>query len=132
MSMIPAPSAAAASLALLLPALAGRIAVQAVRVPTPDVSLADLCVTLARDAGPETVLAAFRAEAARLPGLVELLDEPLVSVDLRGSEASCLVDPFLTRIMAPRFVKVFAWYDNETAYAARLRDLCLGLAGARP
>jgi len=101
-------------------------------VPTPDVSLADLCVTLARDASAPAVLAAFRAEAERLPGLVELLEEPLVSVDLRGCEASCLVDPFLTRIMAPRFVKVFGWYDNETAYAARLRDLCLGLAEVAP
>jgi len=132
MSMIPAPSEAAGCLGLLLPALAGRIAVQAVRVPTPDVSLVDLCVTLARDASAPGVLAAFRAEAERLPGLVELLEEPLVSVDLRGCEASCLVDPFLTRIMAPRFVKVFGWYDNETAYAARLRDLCLGLAEVAP
>ncbi|MDR3671744.1 MAG: type I glyceraldehyde-3-phosphate dehydrogenase [Holophaga sp.] len=130
LSMIPAPSDAAACLGRVLPALAGRLAVQAVRVPTPDVSLADLCVTLERDATQESVLAAFRAAAARLPGILELLDEPLVSVDLRGMEASCLLDPFLTRIMAPRFVKVFGWYDNETAYAARLKDLCVRLSGA--
>jgi glyceraldehyde 3-phosphate dehydrogenase len=130
LSMIPAPSSAAACLGRVLPALAGRLSVQAVRVPTPDVSLADLCVTLGRDATQDSVLAAFQAAARRLPGLLELLDEPLVSVDLRGSTASCLLDPFLTRIMAPRFVKVFGWYDNETAYAARLKDLCVSLTGA--
>jgi len=129
MSMIPAPSAAAACLGQVLPALAGRLEVQAIRVPTPDVSLVDLSVTLARDASAETVLAAFRAAAEDLPGLLELLDEPLVSVDLRGGRASCMLDPFLTRIMAPRFVKVFGWYDNEAAYAARLVELCLKLRG---
>jgi glyceraldehyde 3-phosphate dehydrogenase len=122
LSMIPAPSAAAACLARALPALAGRLEVQAMRVPTPDVSLADLSVTLARDASLEAIQGAFRA-AAR-PGLLEVLEEPLVSVDLRGETASCLFDPFLTRIMTPRFVKVFGWYDNEAAYAARLVDLC--------
>ena len=128
LSMIPAPSAAAACLSLALPQLAGRVEVQAVRVPTPDVCLADLSVTLARAASQDSLLAAFHGSAR--PGLLELLDEPLVSVDLRGSAASCLLDPFLTRIMTPRFVKVFGWYDNETAYAARLIDLCGRLAGA--
>ena len=130
LSMIPAPSAAAACLAKVLPRTAGRLAVQAVRVPTPDVSLVDLSVTLDRDATQEAVSQAFRACAGtEYRGLLEVLEDPLVSVDLRGSTASCLLDPFLTRIMAPRFVKVFGWYDNETAYAARLVDLCRNLGG---
>ena len=131
MSMIPAPSDAAGCVGRVLPALAGRLAVQAIRVPTPDVSLVDLCVTLGRDATQDALLAAFRAEAEARPGILELLSEPLVSVDLRGERASCLLDPFLTRIMAPRFVKVFGWYDNEAAYAARMLDLCLELSGGR-
>jgi glyceraldehyde 3-phosphate dehydrogenase len=132
MSMIPAPSGAAACLGQVLPALAGRLGVQAIRVPTPDVSLVDLCVTLDVDATLEAVLAAFHAAAGRMPGILEVLTEPLVSVDLRGATASCLLDPFLTRIMAPRFVKVFGWYDNEAAYAARLKDLCLALREVKP
>ncbi len=116
----------------MLPALAGSLEVQAIRVPTPDVSLVDLSVTLEREAALETVHEAFRAAAVGHPGMLEVLTEPLVSVDLRGERASCLLDPFLTRIMAPRFIKVFGWYDNEAAYAARLVDLCQSLAGARP
>jgi glyceraldehyde 3-phosphate dehydrogenase len=133
MSMIPAPSGAAACVTQALPALAGLLEVQAIRVPTPDVSLADLSVTLEREATEASVLQAFD-QAARGPlrGRLELLDEQLVSVDLRGSSASCLLDPFLTRIMSPRFVKVFGWYDNEVAYAARLKDFCIRLKGEQP
>ena len=130
MSMIPAPSEAAACLGRVLPAMAGRFAAQAVRVPTPDVSLLDLSVTLGRDATLEQVHAAFRQAALELPGLVAVLDEPLVSSDLRGGTASCVLDPFLTRLMAPRFIKLFAWHDNEVAYAARLLDLCLLAEGS--
>ena len=130
LSMIPAPSAAAACIIRALPSLAGRLAVQAIRVPTPDVSLVDLSVTLERDATQASVLAAFtQAAQGPLRGRLEVLDEQLVSVDLRGSSASCLLDPFLTRIMSPRFVKVFGWYDNEVAYAARIKDFCLRLKG---
>jgi len=124
LSMIPAPSGAAASLARVLPALAGRVDVQAIRVPTPDVSLADLSVTLCRDAGLDTVHAAFRAAAGSLAGLLELVDEPLVSIDLRGGTASCVLDTLLSRSLAPRFIKLFGWFDNEAGYAARLLDLC--------
>ncbi len=126
MSMIPAPTEAARCLGEVLPWTLGRFDALAVRVPTPDVSILDLGVHLGRDADLEAVHAALAA--AERPGLVERLEAPLVSVDLRGREASCILDPYLTRVHAPRFVKVFAWYDNEAAYAARLRDLCLELA----
>jgi glyceraldehyde 3-phosphate dehydrogenase len=132
MSMIPAPSAAAACLGQVLPALAGRFEAQAIRVPTPSVDLLDLSVTLARPATVEQVHAAFRQAALDWPGLVELLEEPLVSVDLRGATASCILDPFLTRQLAPNFFKVFAWHDNEAGYGARIVDLCRILAGSRP
>ena len=130
-SMIPAPSGAAASLDRILPHLAGRVDVQAIRVPTPDVGLVDLSVTLERDATPAALLAAFRAaaQAPPLAGLLEVLEAPLVSSDLRGGTASCVLDALLTKVMTPRFVKVFGWFDNEVAYAARLVDLCLRLKG---
>jgi glyceraldehyde 3-phosphate dehydrogenase len=126
LSMIPAPTQAAICLGAVLPWTRGRFDALAVRVPTPDVSILDLGVTLSRDADEAAIHDAFRRFARE--GLLELLDEPLVSVDLRGRTASCILDPFLTRILSPRFVKVFGWYDNEAAYAARLRDLCLELA----
>jgi glyceraldehyde-3-phosphate dehydrogenase type I len=131
-SMIPAPTQAARCLGEVLPWTRGRFDALAVRVPTPDVCLLDLGVTLAREADLGAVHQAFHLALANgppgCPEIMKILDEPLVSVDLRGDTASCILDPFLTRILAPRFIKVFAWYDNEAAYAARLRDLCLELA----
>jgi len=125
LNMFPTSTGAARSLGLILPHLEGRLDGLAVRVPTPDVSIVDLTATLRRDATPATIDAAFRAAADRgsLSPYLEVLDAELVSSDLVGSAASCLYDPFLTKVLGPRLVKVFGWYDNEWGYAARLKDL---------
>lgn len=126
-SMIPTSTEAAVAIGLVLPHLAGRLDGLAVRVPTPDVSILDLTATLRQETTLEAVHAAFRNAASHGPlaPYLEALDEELVSADLVGRAASCLYDPFLTKLLGPRFVKVFGWYDNEFAYAARLKDLCL-------
>jgi len=126
LSMIPTSTGAAKAISLVLPHLKGRLDGVAVRVPTPDVSLTDLTATLKTDATAATVNEAFQRasqEGPLAPYLVVMKDE-LVSVDLIGSEASCTFDPFLTRALGPRMVKVFGWYDNEFGYSTRLRDLC--------
>jgi len=112
---------------LVMPHLQGRLDGIAVRVPTPDVSIVDLTATLKADASLAAIHAAFRtaAESGPLAPYLEVLDAELVSADLVGSSASCLYDPFLTKVLGPRLVKVFAWYDNEWGYAARMKDLCL-------
>ncbi len=127
LSMIPTTSGAARAIGLVLPHLAGRLDGLAVRVPTPDVSILDLTASLRTTASLEAIHAAFRQAATTGPlaPYLEVLDAELVSVDLVGSSASCLYDPFLTKVLGPRLIKVFGWYDNEWAYAARLRDLCL-------
>ncbi|MBK9796213.1 MAG: type I glyceraldehyde-3-phosphate dehydrogenase [Holophagaceae bacterium] len=127
LSMIPTSSGAARAIGLVLPHLAGRLDGLAVRVPTPDVSILDLTATLRTDASLEAIHTAFRKAAAAGPlaPYLEVLDAELVSADLVGSSASCLYDPFLTKVLGPRLIKVFGWYDNEWAYAARLKDLCL-------
>lgn len=132
LSMIPTADPAPTEVMAALPRFAGRLAGLAVRVPTPDGCLLDVTARLCADADPEAVHAAFRAAAAQ-GSLVEVLDEELVSRDLLGRTASCLYDPFLTRCLHPRLVKCFAWHDNETAHAARLREACLLLlGGGRP
>ncbi|MCE1203471.1 MAG: type I glyceraldehyde-3-phosphate dehydrogenase [Holophagaceae bacterium] len=131
-NMIPTSTGAARSLGLILPHLEGRLDGLAVRVPTPDVSIVDLTATLRRDATPSAIDAAFRAAAeGSLAPYLEVLDAELVSADLVGSAASCLYDPFLTKVLGPRLVKVFGWYDNEWGYAARLKDLCLLVLAGR-
>jgi glyceraldehyde 3-phosphate dehydrogenase len=128
-NMIPTSTGAAKAIGLVLPHLQGRLDGVAVRVPTPDVSLTDLTATLKSDVTVEAVHAAFRKAASGgplAPYLVVLEDE-LVSSDFIGSEASCSYDPFLTKQLGPRMVKIFGWYDNEYGYSARLKDLCVAV-----
>jgi glyceraldehyde 3-phosphate dehydrogenase len=126
-SMIPTSTGAASAIGLVLPHLQGRLDGMAVRVPTPDVSIVDLTATLRRDANLEAIHAAFQqaATTGQLAPYLDVLDDELVSADLVGQSASCLYDPFLTKVLGPRLIKVFGWYDNEWAYAARMKDLCL-------
>jgi glyceraldehyde 3-phosphate dehydrogenase len=128
-SMIPTSTGDTEAIGLVLPHLSGRLDGLAVRVPTPDVSILDLTALLRSDAQVEAIHAAFRQAATTGPlaPYLEVLEAELVSADLVGSRASALYDPYLTKMLGPRLVKVFAWYDNEFAYAARLKDLCLHL-----
>ncbi len=133
LSMIPTASDAGTTLGRVLPHLEGRLDGLAVRVPTPVVSILDLTATLKTAASLDGIHAAFQQAAGTGPlaPYLEVLDAELVSADLVGSTASCLYDPFLTKVLGPRLVKVFAWHDNESASAARLKDLCLLVLGVR-
>ncbi len=125
LSMIPTDTGAAKAIGLVLPHLKGKLDGIAVRVPTPDVSMVDLTATLKTDATQEAIHAALRAAATAGPlaPYLVVLDAELVSTDFVGASASCLVDPYLTRMMGPRMVKIFGWYDNEWGYTSRLVDL---------
>ena len=129
LSMIPTSTGAAKALHLVIPELKGKLDGIAIRVPTPNVSLIDLGVETERDCDAAEVNAAFaKAAEGPLHGLLGYSEAPIVSVDLKGSPFSAIVDAPLTTVMHRRFVKVFAWYDNEWGYSCRLRDLVKFLA----
>jgi glyceraldehyde 3-phosphate dehydrogenase len=121
--MIPTTTGAAKALKEVLPAMAGKLDGMAIRVPTPNVSLVDLTARLEKAADARTVNEAFRAAAAGpLRGILQVVDEPLVSCDYNGDRHSASVDAALTTAIADQ-VKVMAWYDNEMGYSQRLFDL---------
>ncbi|MBV8761343.1 MAG: type I glyceraldehyde-3-phosphate dehydrogenase [Deltaproteobacteria bacterium] len=123
MSMIPTTTGAAKALKEVLPAMAGKLDGQAIRVPTPNVSLVDLTVRLEKAADAKTINEAFRKAAnGPLKGILAVSDEPLVSCDYNGNRASSTVDAPLTTASGD-LVKVYAWYDNEMGYSQRLLDL---------
>ncbi|CAN8312104.1 unnamed protein product [Cochlearia groenlandica] len=96
----------------------------ALRVPTPNVSVVDLAVQVSKKTFAEEVNAAFRDAAEReLKGILDVCDEPLVSVDFRCSDVSSTIDSSLTLVMGDDMVKVIAWYDNEWGYSQRVVDL---------
>ena len=123
LSMIPTSTGAAKALGLVLPELAGKLNGMAVRVPTPNVSLVDLVVELAKSASAEEVNQSLQeASQNALAGIMEFSDLPLVSKDFNGNSHSAVVDGPLTMAMGDNMVKVVAWYDNEWAYSCRVVD----------
>jgi len=123
-SMIPTTTGAAKATGLVLPAVAGRIDGMALRVPTADVSIVDVVVEVEQDTTAEEVNAAFReAASGALKGILDVSDEPLVSIDYRGNPFSSIIDALSTSVMAGRMVKVLSWYDNEWGYSNRVVDL---------
>ncbi len=123
MSMIPTTTGAAKAIALVLPALEGKLDGMAIRVPTPNVSLVDLTIMLEKTATAEQVNAAFsKAAAGELKGILGVSDEPLVSIDYNGNQNSSTVDLAVTKVNGEQ-LKVLAWYDNEAGYSKRLFDL---------
>jgi len=131
LNMIPTSTGAVQTIGRVLPHLAGRLDGLAVRVPTPDVSILDLSAMLTREATLASLNTAFTEAAASdaLRGYLAVAEEELVSVDFRGNPASCIFDPFLTKIMTPRYVKIFGWYDNEFGFASRLGELAVLVLG---
>ena len=129
LSIIPTSTGAAKAVGLVLPELKGKLNGFALRVPTPDVSLVDLTVELAKKTTVEEINAAFK-EAAEgyMKGYILYCELPLVSIDFVGNQYSSIVDALSTLVMEGNLAKVIAWYDNEWGYSQRLLDLATFVA----
>lgn len=126
MNMIPTTTGAAVAVGLVIPELAGKFDGMAIRVPTPNVSLVDLTVSLKSTARVEDVNAAMkRASEGRMKGILGYVEEPLVSTDFVNSHYSSVFDSLSTYAIADTMVKVLSWYDNESGYSARMVDLAV-------
>lgn len=118
LNIVPTSTGAAKAVSLVLPQLKGKLNGIALRVPTPNVSVVDLVVNVAKKGiSAEDVNDAFRKAAdGPLKGILAVCDVPLVSVDFRCSDVSCTIDSSLSMVMGDDMVKVVAWYDNEWGY----------------
>jgi glyceraldehyde 3-phosphate dehydrogenase len=123
LNIIPTTTGAAKAIYLVIPELKGKMHGIALRVPTSTVSLIDLVISIKKDADASDVNEAFRSWAQnKMKGILRVEEEPLVSLDFRGEEASAVVDAPSTQVIGS-LVKVMAWYDNEWGYACRTADL---------
>lgn len=130
-SIIPTSTGAAKALSLVLPQLKGKLHGMSLRVPTPNVSLVDLVVDLQREVTIDDINNAFKQAAKNeLKGILDLTDEPLVSVDFNSNEHSAIIDGLSTMVIGSNKVKVLAWYDNEWGYSCRVVDLTKYVAQA--
>ncbi len=124
LSMIPTSTGAARAVALVIPELAGKLNGLAVRVPTPNVSIVDVVVTIEKSGVTESDVneALKAASESTLKGVMGYSEAPLVSTDYNGCTLSSTVDGPTTHV-SDNMVKVLAWYDNETGYSHRMVDL---------
>jgi len=126
LSMIPTTTGAAKAVSLVLPELSGKLNGLAVRVPTSNVSLIDLVVSVEKEnLTVEEVNAALKeASETHLANILGYSELPLVSIDFNGVKLSSIVDAPYTYV-GGNLIKVLSWYDNETGYANRMIDLAI-------
>ncbi|MHB1312215.1 MAG: type I glyceraldehyde-3-phosphate dehydrogenase [Gemmatimonadaceae bacterium] len=130
-SIIPTTTGAAKATSLVIPEVKGKIDGIAIRVPTPDVSITELCVEVERPVTKDEVNAAFKAASeGALKGILQYTEVELVSVDYMGNPHSCILDAKCTNVVDGTMVNLSGWYDNEWGYSARCVDLLL-YVGAR-
>ena len=128
-NIVPTSTGAARALKLVIPEIAGKLDGGAYRVPTPTVSIVEVVCLVEKATSPDEVNDAMRqAAGGRMKGILDVTDEPLVSMDLKGNEHSSIVDGLTTCVVAGDLVKVAAWYDNEWGYSCRTADLCAFIA----
>ena len=133
LNIIPTTTGAAKAIALVIPELKGKFDGYSLRVPTPTVSVVDFTAELEKSTTTDELRQAFR-EAAKVPrfkGILEAVDEPLVSMDFKGNPYSSSIDLPFTSVLgkeANNFVKVVAWYDNEWGYSVSTAALAALMA----
>jgi glyceraldehyde 3-phosphate dehydrogenase len=131
-NMIPTKTGAAAAVGLVLPELDGKLDGFAVRVPTINVSLVDLTFEAGRATSAKEIDEAMKkASQGALKGVLEYVDEPLVSSDFNHNPASSLYDSSLTKVIEGKLVKVCSWYDNEWGFSNRMLDTTLAFVAAK-
>ena len=125
-SIVPTTTGAAKALTKVFPHLSEVIGGCGIRVPVPNGSLTDMTINVKRDTSIEEVNDAYLAFAKARPDYFSFTKIPLVSRDIVGSPYSCIFDAEMTSVIG-NMVKLIGWYDNESGYSNRLKDLVLKL-----
>ena len=128
LSMIPTTTGAAKAVGLVLPELNGKLDGVAMRVPTPNVSAVDLTFEAGRHTDIAEITAMMQAAAAGpLKGILDVIDEPLVSCDFNHNPHSSVFHADQTLIMDGDMVRILSWYDNEWAFSNRMADTAVAI-----
>jgi glyceraldehyde 3-phosphate dehydrogenase len=124
LNIVPASTGAARAIGEVIPELKGKLDGMAMRVPVPDGSVTDLVCVLGREVTADEVNEAYQSAAgsAGWDGILEYTEDPIVSSDIVGNPASCIIDG-LSTLAHGNQVKLIGWYDNEWGYSCRLVDV---------
>jgi glyceraldehyde 3-phosphate dehydrogenase len=125
-NLVPTTTGAAKAIGKVLPKLNGKLNGQSIRVPTADVSVVDLTVTLEKNVTLDDVKQAFEtASKTTHKGILGIDNDYRVSTDFIGEETSTVVAMDTIQVIGDNMVKVLSWYDNEWGYSCRLVDLAI-------
>ena len=123
-NIIPSSTGAAKAVGKVIPELSGKLTGMAFRVPTMDVSVVDLTCNLERPTTYEEICAVVKkASEGSMKGIVEYVDEDVVSSDFLTDSHTSIFDAKAGIMLTDTFVKLVAWYDNEWGYSNKLVDL---------
>ncbi len=129
-NIIPSSTGAAKAVGKVIPELNGKLTGMAFRVPTIDVSVVDLTCNLGKPATYEEICEVMKkASENELKGILEYVDEDVVSSDFIGDAHTSIFDAKAGIALTDSFVKLVAWYDNEWGYSNKLVDLAVYIAG---
>jgi len=113
----------------VIPELKGKLTGMAFRVPTPNVSVVDLTVRLAKKASYDQIKAALKAASeGALKGILGYTEDDVVSTDFLTDPRTSIFDAKAGIQLSPTFVKLVSWYDNEWGYSNKLVDLLVHIA----
>jgi len=123
-NIIPSSTGAAKAVGKVIPELNGKLTGMAFRVPTADVSVVDLTITLKKGAKYDTIKSVVKAASeGELKGILGYTDEAVVSSDFISDPRSSIFDADAGIALTDNFVKLVSWYDNEWGYSNRVLDL---------
>ena len=123
-NIIPSSTGAAKACALVIPSVKGKLTGMSMRVPTLDVSVVDLTVSLATKTTYEEICKAIKeASEGELKGILGYTDEAVVSSDFLGDPHTSIFDEKAGIMLNDHFVKLVSWYDNEWGYSNKVLDL---------
>ena len=123
-NIIPTSTGAAKAVGKVIPELAGKLTGTSMRIPSGDVSIVDLTVRLEKGASYEEICAAMKAASdGPMKGILEYVDEEVVSSDFRTDMHTSIFDAKAGLALNDNFVKLMAWYDNEWGFSNKMVDL---------
>ena len=128
-NIIPSTTGAAKAVGKVIPALNGKLTGMSMRIPSPDGSVVDLTVSLAKEATYEEVCAAVKAACeGELKGVMRYEDQPIVSTDIIGETNASVFDAQAGIALNGHFMKLIAWYDNEYGFTCNMLRLLAHIA----
>lgn len=125
-NIIPVDTLSPAWIQHIMPEFEGKVEGTAMNVPVPNGSLLDLTTVLTNSGiTKEQINLAVENEAKKIPDILQVVDDPIVSSDVIDNSHSLVFDKKATMLSPGRMVKTLVWYHSAFAMAARIKELII-------